>query len=76
MLRQQLAAMLDSEKNRCVLRRARAEVAAVRTPFGTLDGDTFRDNRGDNAGLVNRDVVYTQRSHRGEVAEWPKAAVC
>ena len=41
------------------LPRSQAEVTAVLNAFPAVDGDSFRDNRGDNAGLVNRDVVYT-----------------
>ena len=39
--------------------QSRDEVAAVRIAFRALGGETFRDNRGDIAGLVNRDVVYS-----------------
>ena len=39
--------------------RSNGELAAVRNPFRALAGDSFRDNDGDNAGLVNSDVVYT-----------------
>lgn len=31
--------------------------------------DNFRDNRGDNTVLVNRDVVYTQHSC---AVRWPR----
>ena len=38
-------------------------------------GDTFGDNRGDNAGLVT-EMSYIRSNLCAVVAEWPKAAVC
>ena len=50
-----------------------------RSPIGVnleAGRDNFRDNRGDSRRGVSRDLVSTQLSPRGEVAEWLKAMVC
>jgi hypothetical protein len=63
-------------ENRC-LRISAPGVWSVAVPHQSSGlADNFRDKKGTVGGRVSRDLVYTQLSRRGEVAEWLKAMVC
>ena len=55
---------------------ARARAPAFRGGFESWVGTITRDNLGDNGPARKSKAVVYLGSRRGEVAEWPKAAVC
>ena len=51
--------MSDSEKTAAFWMAAKGDGAAAKDGFDAVERDSFRDNRGDIAARVTRDVVYT-----------------
>jgi hypothetical protein len=56
--------------------RAEAQSLPFQAPLWHLAGTNFRGNLGDSDTPITRWLSYTYVSPIGEVAEWPKAAVC
>ena len=75
-MRQLLAAMLDSEKNRCVLCRGHEPTSRLfAVPLKRLKGTSSGTIVGTTSPRKPRCRIYLAFS-RGEVAERLKAAVC
>jgi len=74
---QSVAGIAVAEKNRC-LRISAPGLWSVAVPHQSsgLAGTISGTKEGTVGGGVSRDLVYTQPSRRGEVAERLKAAVC